>query len=115
MATVDETKHKAGRMLGLVRFGQALAADSDGLLQEAYLQVYGGLKTEGLAIWPSAGPLPNEVMPHVAALMAFSCAPDKGVSSERYSAILAARNVANPEIRRLTTPPNETVDEPTDY
>jgi hypothetical protein len=115
MATVDETKHKAGRMLGVVRFGQSLNSAHDLLLQEAYEQVYDDLAEEGQAIWASTGDVPRRVMPHVAALMAFSVTTDVGVSGDRYAAILAQRNVAKPEIRRLTTAAHETVNEPADY
>jgi hypothetical protein len=115
MATVSETKHKAGRMLGVVRMNQALKPDHDALLEEAYGQVYDDLKEEGHAIWASTGTIPDSCMPHVAALMAFSVTTDVGVSGERYAAILAQRNVAKPEIRRLVTAAHETVNEPTDY
>jgi hypothetical protein len=115
MATVAETKHKAGRMLGVVRMLQALKAEHDALLQEAYDQAYADLDEEGYATWASTGEVPDAVMPHLAALMAFSVCTDLGVSAERYQAILAQRNVAMPNIRRLTTPAHESVDEPTDY
>jgi hypothetical protein len=115
MATVAETKHKAGRMLGVVRYGQSLKPEHDGLLGEAYTQVYADLKEEGYATWASTGTVPDPVMPHLAALMAFTCTTDIGVSAERYEAILANRNVAKPEIRRLVTPAHESIEEPTDY
>lgn len=115
MATVAETKHKAGRMLGVVRMLQSLKPDHDALLQEAYTQAYADLKEEGYATWTSTGAVPDPVMPHLAALMAFSCTTDIGVSGERYAAILANRNVAKPEIKRLVTAAHETVEEPTDY
>jgi hypothetical protein len=115
MATLAETRHKAGRILRIVRYGQALNADDDALLTEAYAQVYAQLKTEGIAVWASTGGVPDSVMPHVAALMAFSVTADKGVPADVYARTLALRNVATPEIRRLTKPMHESLDEPTDY
>lgn len=115
MATVAETKHKAGRLLACVRAGQSLRPEDDTLLQEAYLQVYGDLKTSGDATWASTAELPNEVMPHVAAWMAFLLIPDKGIAGERKALILDLYGIAKPEIKRLVTPAHETVEEPTDY
>jgi hypothetical protein len=115
MATVAETKHKAGRMLGVVRMNQALKPEHEAMLAEAYTQAYADLKEEGYATWASTGTVPDAVMPHLAALMAFACATDVGVSGERYTAILAQRNVAKPEIKRLVTAAHESITEPTDY
>ena len=115
MATVAETKHKAGRMLGIARFGQSLKSEHDLLLQESYEQIYDDLDEEGLAIWASTGEVPERVVKHVAALIAFDVADDLGVAGDRYTRILAKRNVAMPEIRRLTTPAHESVEEETDY
>lgn len=115
MATIEDVRHKAGRLLGIVRFGQALKADDDGLLTECYAQVYAKLKNEGIAVWASGGPVPDEAAPHVAALMAFNACDDKSVSTSRYNRILARRNVAMPEIRAATQPAYESLDEPEDF
>lgn len=115
MATIEEVRHKAGRLLGVTRFGQALRAEDDQLLAEAYTQVYDELKDEGLDIWAPSGVVPDKIAPHLAALMAFNVVDDKGVSAERYSRILNQRNIAKPEIRKYATPPYESVDEPADY
>ena len=115
MATVEEVRHKAGRILGIVRFGQALKSEDDLLLTESYAQVYDMLKDEGIAVWASTADVPNRVVEHVAALMAFNVCDDKGVSPTRYNRIIARRNVAMPEIRKLTQPKHESLDEVVDY
>ncbi len=115
MATIEEVRHKAGRLLGVVRYGQALKPEDDLLLTETYAQVYDSLKDEGVAVWASAGPVPDRVSSHVSALMAFEACDDKSVSNARYNRILSRRNVAMPEIRRLTQPSYESLDEPVDY
>jgi hypothetical protein len=115
MATIEAMKHKAGRLLGFTRYGQALNADDDALLTESYAQVYDDLDEEGIATWPSDGDIPDRVMPHVAALVAFNVTADKSVSAERYGAILALRNAAKPEIRRMVTPAYESYGNATDY
>lgn len=115
MATVEEVRHKAGRLLGVVRFGQALKSEDDLLLTESYAQVYDALKDEGIAIWASTSDVPDRVAMHMAALMAFNVCDDKGVSPSRYNRILSRRNVAMPEIRRLTQPQHESLDNPVDY
>jgi hypothetical protein len=115
MATREEVRHKAGRMLGIVRFGQSLRTEDDSLLSESYTQVYDTLKNKGLAIWASTADLPDRVVPHVGALVAFNVADDKATSTERYNRIVSKRNVAMREIRSLVTPSHESLDKTVDY
>ena len=115
MATVAETKHKAGRILGIVKQPESLRSEHDTILTEAYDAVYAQLKEEALAIWSSAGTVPNRVMEHVAALMAFNVADDLGVPNARYQRILARRNVALPNIRKFVTPTHESLEDPEDF
>jgi hypothetical protein len=115
MATIEAMKHKAGRLLGFTSWGRGLAADDDALLTESYAQIYDDLDEEGIATWPSTAEIPDRCMPHVAALVAFNVTADKSVSPERYSTILALRNVAKPEIRRMVTPAFEADDMAEDY
>lgn len=115
MATLEDTKHKAGRLLGITAYGRALRADDDLLLAESYRQVYDSLDREGIAIWPENGAIPDRCMPHVAALMAFNVATDKAVSAETYSQVLALQNIAKAGIRRETTPKYESYTRAKDY
>lgn len=115
MATLEETKHKAGRLLGIVSMNRALKPEDDALLTESYAQVFDDLDEEGIASWPQDGEIPDRCMPHVAALMAFNVVTDKATSPERRAEILALRNVAKPEIRRQVTPASESADEAVDY
>lgn len=47
--------------------------------------------------------------------MAFECCDDIGVSNDRYARIMAKRNVATGEIRRLVKPNHESLDDPVDF
>ena len=102
-------------MLGIVKKPESLRSEHDTILTEAYDQEYAALKKEGLAIWASSGTVPDAVMPHLAALMAFQVADDLGISNDRYNRILSRRNVAMPEIRAYVTPEYEYTDDPTDF
>lgn len=113
--TLAKTLNRAGRMLGIVKYSEALSADHSAVLTEFYEEVYDQLKDEGLAIWVSAGPLPDKVYTPVAALVAFAATEDIGVPAERYNRILARRNAALPAIRKYVTPAAESLEEPTDY
>jgi len=115
MATIQEVRHKAGRMLGLIRYGQALKSDDDSLLSEAYTQVYDELKTEGLNVWASDGAVPDRVAQHVAALMAFNVCDDKQAPEVMRKRVIERRSIALPEIRRLTAAPYESLKDPVDY
>lgn len=115
MATVAETKQRAGEFLGVVGVGGTLSAPADARLQQAYDEEYADLKDDGLAIWASTGTVPNDVMPHLAALMAYNAADSFGVSGERFNRIVVRRNAAPAKIRSAVTPAYESFDDPKDY
>lgn len=115
MATLEEVKKEAGMLLGIVAEQDSLRAEDDSLLNRTYNQIYDELDNEGIAEWSQSGEIPDRVMPHVAALMAFSAAPKKSISEPKYNRILALRNVAKPEIRRLIIPKTQSVQKPVDY
>lgn len=106
-------------MLGVLRIGQSASAQDVAEIETAYDEVYADLKSEGLATWAAAGNVPPDVTPYVAALVALSRNATYGISTERFQRIV---NIAGSdgekgkrEIRRLTSPKWESLEEPTDF
>ena len=114
--TLDEVKFMALELLGISQEGVPMTVNHSTRMGRAYDTVYADLKkSKGLATWVSAGPIPDEVSPHVAALMAFESSDAFYVSEARYARIVGKATMAKPEIRRLTTPDYESMDEPVDF
>lgn len=117
MATTrSQLRQRAAQLLGITRLGQARRAEYDARLTDAYATVYADLKKDALNTWASTSDAINDALvPHLAALMAFECCDDIGVSNDRYARIMAKRNVATGEIRRLVKPNHESLDDPVDF
>jgi hypothetical protein len=115
MADLEAVRKRAGMLLGIVAEPDSLRAEDDSLLSRIYDEVYDSLDREGLAEWSKLGSVPDAVVPHIAAIMAFDAAVPKKISGEQFNRILALRNVARPEIRRLMIPDYESVEPVVDY
>lgn len=80
--TTAEIRNRALQKLGRLARSQtatgALADDMD----DAYNEVYAELKNKGITAWGSAGPVPDEYVPHVVNLMCLL--RSEGISNERY-------------------------------
>lgn len=87
MATVAEVVERAANELGILAVGQTLPAHHNTRITAAYNEIYGVLKSEGLAVWDSNGTIPNEVVPMLSMLMADACSNTYGVSNDRYTRI----------------------------
>lgn len=115
MATKAEVRNRTAEFLGRLRLGQSLDDALKVRIDSAYTEVYADLKDDQLVTWAEAGTIPNKVAPHMAALMAFNCTSSVHVSESLYQRIIAARNIAKREIRRLVTPVYQVTDEPEDF
>lgn len=104
---------RAGNLLGILRIGQALPADKNLRLEQAYDEVYDQLNSENIAIWDAE--VPDRVVPHVVALMALNACDDVGVSPARYQRIVGKANVALREIRKQAQPEYVSNDDPEDF
>lgn len=111
--------NRAANALGLRRLNQAIAAEHSTRIGEAYDEVYGQLKDEGLATWASTGSVPDAIVPHVSALMAANCLDSYGVSEERFARITNAAGpdgeTAKMNIRMHVNPSTVSPDNPTDF
>jgi hypothetical protein len=115
MATKAEVRNRAANDLGLLRLNQDLQAQDVTRIEAGYDEVYAQLKKEGLAIWASTAEVPDELVPHMVALVADNCLATYGVSPERFQRIKSSSIPAMREIRKLTAPHYPSLDNPTDY
>ena len=113
--TLDEVKFNALELLGISQEGVAMTANHSARMGRSYNKVFAELKETGLATWVEAGPIPDELASHVEALMAMEAANAFYVSDNRYARILGLAKDARRELRRLTTPDFESMDEPVDF
>lgn len=115
MATAAEIRDRAANDLGVLRLGQSLQSQDETRIESAYSEVYAALKVEGVATWAYSGEVPDEIVQHVASLVAENCLNTYGVSQERSQRIKDAASVAIKEIRRLTAPSYVSADTAVDY
>ncbi len=115
MATKAEIRDRAAQDLGILQLGQALQSQDATRIESAYDEVYAQLKKDGLAVWASSGNTPDEITPHVSALVAENCAGVYGLSSERFQRVVFAASKGKREIRKYATQDFVSQDEATDY
>lgn len=113
--TIAKVRERTLNLLGNTVIGQGSKSHDDTRIKSAYNEVYADLKEESLAVWSKTGLVPDEVVPHLVALMAFNAVDDFGVSNERYARIVNRSSVAKREIRSLVTPDYESLGNPTDF
>lgn len=115
MSTKAEVKTRALELLGIVRVGQGAQSQDDTRIGTAYNEVYADLKTEGIATWATDGTIPDDVTPHLVALMAQNGLGSYPVSNDRYTRVLTLAAIAKREIRAMVTPDYESLEEPDDF
>lgn len=97
-------KNEAAQMLGITVVGQNYSGAKANKIEEYYQEVYAELKDDEIATFPSAGPVPNSVKGHMAALIAMRGADTFSISNDRFNRIAAKNNIAKREIRKHTQP-----------
>jgi len=116
VATKADVRDRTAELLAVKRIGgQTLQHEHVARINSAYDEVYDALKEDGLAVWASAGAIPDRVVPHLVALMAWNVIDDYGVSNERYSRIVSRASVAMSEIKKAVRAPYESQEAPADY
>lgn len=105
MATVAEVRNQAAERLGLYGTGQTLPAREAADLLQAYAEIHAALTVKDQAPWDYSGSVddtvPDEYVPHVAALMARARVVQYKPPPERLAMIMADAQEAVPEIREL--------------
>lgn len=115
MATKAEVRNRAAENLGILPVGQTLASEHQTRIDAAYDEVYDDLKVDGLATWAEANEVPDELVPYVATLVAFTCTETYPISPARYNRVVNKAATAKREIRRIITPKYESLENATDY
>lgn len=115
MSTVEEVKYEALEVLGVLAIGQVPSSEDLAKSARFYSSAFRDLRNDGLATWIEAGPVPDEVVPHLAALMAFDGTGVYGVSPVRYQRIAVSALAAKKAIRRLVRPRHEGLDPVVDF
>lgn len=119
MATKAEVKNRTLQLLGVLRLGQSAQHQDSTRMETAYQEVYAQLKELSLATWAVAGTIPNSITMWLVALMAHNAIDEYGVSDSRYQRIMRLAGVngenAKKEIKLLTNPAFESLDEPDDF
>lgn len=115
MSTVEEVKYKALEVLSVLSIGQVPSSEDLAKATQLYSSAFRDLRNDGLATWIEAGPVPDEVVPHLVALMAFDGTGEYGVSPIRYDRIVFRASGAKKAIRRLVRPRHEGLDPVVDF
>lgn len=115
MATVAEVKLQGLRELAVLLIGQSAQHPDLVEMQDSYDEIYAALKVLSLATWVSTGPVPDEVVPHVVALVAMNRTITYPVSEARYQRIARIAAGAIPGIKALVNPPHESITDPDDF
>lgn len=115
MATKAEVKDEAIVMLGVMELGGTIDSTDSTRMDQAYAEVFADLKKSGLDTWPVAGTIPDDIKPHLSALMATNALDTYHVPDSKFNRILLRAKVAGIEIPRLSVPDYESLDEPRDY
>lgn len=113
--TLDEVKFAALELLGVSQEGVAMTANHSTRMGRSYDKIFKELKETGLATWVAAGPVPDHLADHVESLMAEEASSAFFVSENRYNRIVRKAMKARRELRRLTIPDYESLDEPVDF
>ena len=114
--TRAEVRNRAAEFLGRKAISGSISDDLKTRLDDAYEEVYDDLKKDRLAIWTSTSDaIPSDLVPHLAALVAFNASTSVGPSAERYERIVTSASIAKPAIRRLVKPNYENLDDQDDF
>lgn len=101
MAYPSMIRDQAARKLGVLGIGQTLQSEISSDLDRAYLEIYHDLDAKNQAPWEVDGVVPDEYVPHLAALVADRRSVDYKPPVERLTLIKAEAAQAWGEIREL--------------
>ena len=111
MGTVAQIVDDAAELLGRKRAGQSIEATMSSRLKRAYTAYHAELKNDRLVTWPSGTgttvTVPDEMVPHIAAVVAHRAARSYRPSEEIMNRIREARSEANERIPQLLKPKYE--------
>ena len=115
MASVSAVHDGTMQLMKVLPLGGTIKAVDTTRMTKAYDQVFADLKKSGLDSWATAGTIPDDIVPHLEALMAFDAMSSYHVSEKTATSIVNKASQAMREIRRLSVPDYESLEEPTDF
>lgn len=98
------------REAGVLAYGQTATSDLSNAALSAYDEIYAYLEELDSVEWSSTGSVPDQFVPWVVAMAAFSRATEWGVSNDRYARIREKAGSAEREIRRAMNPLNSSTE-----
>ena len=113
MATKVELRNQVLEYLGRKIVGQSPQTKDEVDIEQAIDEVYADLQSDKIMSFGAAGAVPNDVLPHIKALVAFR--RSSGLSPERFQRVAQDAGLAKREIRRLVAPLHTPIDWPVDY
>jgi hypothetical protein len=115
MATKAEIRGRVANIIGITRVNGDLQDQDKVRIDDGYDEVYAQLKKKGLAVWPTDGEVPDDLVEYVAAIMAHNCLDTYPCSPEREQRIRSKFIFSEANIKLLVTPVYESNELPTDY
>lgn len=117
MPTKAELRDQVLEYLGKKVIGQAATSSQQTDIEQAIDEVYADLQADRLLTFSTTGDIPDNVTPYIKHLVALRrCS---GLSEERYARVMNDAGdqgwKAKREIRRVTSPNHEPIDEATDF
>lgn len=101
MATKNQVKARALRVLGVIGAGVAPTGPQDSDMNESYSEVYSELEELNLVEWAEESDIPERFVDVIVNLMASKRVDEYGVSNDRYQRIVSKASQAETKLRRL--------------
>lgn len=113
--TKTEVKTRAAQIVGFLPIGGTLSGDDDTRVDQAWDVVHAWLKSKGLDAFPTAGGVQDELVPHMAFMMAFDLLDSYHVPDSVRISITNGNTVAKRDFPGLILPDHESLENPVDY
>lgn len=101
MATKQQVRVKALRLLGIIGVGVTPSGPQDADMSDAYSEVYAELEELDLLEWAEDDDIPTRFVDVIVNLVASKRVDEYGVSNDRYQRIMSKAANAERKIRRL--------------
>ena len=115
MATKTVVKDGAAQVVGFLAIGDNLAGDDDTRMDKAWDEVHDWLKNKGLDAFPTAGPVPDRLVPHIEFMLAHNVMLNYHVPPITKQEIKEGNAIAKRDLPGLILPDYESLEEPVDY
>lgn len=87
MATSVDVRQRVGEELALIEIGGTLQSQDQTRIDATYDEIYDRLVKDGIAVWESAGTIPDAVVPYLALMIEEKLLNAYSISEKRYQRI----------------------------